>query len=378
MSSSPVTSWKWLRSGDEAFPAMLTAIDGALSLIQLETYIFADDELGRRFREALVRAGQRGVKVRVLVDAIGSLGLRDEFWSPLRAVGGEARVFNPLALKRASIRNHRKLLTCDGRVAFVGGFNLSLDYEGDGITRGWRDLGLRLEGPLVGELASSFEEMFALADFRHKRLVRLRRAPHKGTIASAGEQLLLGGPGRGLNPIRGALHRDLARAREVRIIEGYFLPSWRVRLNLARVARRGGAAHLILAGKSDVALARLAGRSVYQRLLKSGVRICEYQPQVLHAKLLIIDDAVYVGSANLDPRSLSINYELMIRFVSPKMAGEARTLFADALTHSRSIDFETWKRSRNFWMRLKERVAYFVLARMDPHVARWQWRSLPN
>ena len=378
MSSGQVTSWKWLRNGGEAFPAMLTAIDSARSSVQLEIYIFADDELGRRFRDALVRAGQRGVKVRVLVDAIGSLGLPDEFWSPLRAVGGEVRVFNPIALKRFGIRNHRKLLVCDGRVAFIGGFNLSDEYEGDGVTRGWRDLGLRVEGSLVAELATSFEAMFGLAEFRHKRLVRLWRAQHKQTIASADVQLLLGGPGRGFNPIRRALYQDLAHARDVQIIEAYFLPTRYIRRRLMRVARRGGTVRLILAGKSDVALSRLAGRSVYRRLLNSGVEIQEYEPQVLHAKLLILDNAVHVGSANLDPRSLSINYELMVRFSNPQMVSEARAMFADALEHSRRIDLETWKRSRSFWTRLKERWAYFVLARVDPHVARWQWRSLPD
>jgi len=378
MSSAQVISWKWLRSGDEAFPAMLTAIDEATSSVQLESYIFADDEVGRRFRDALVRAAQRGVVVRVLVDAIGSFGLTEEFWTPLRAAGGEARVFNPLTLKRVSIRNHRKLLACDRRVAFIGGFNISQDYEGDGVTRGWLDLGLRIEGPLAAELASSFDAMFGLAEFRHKRLVRLWRAQHKRTIAAEDEQLLLGGPGRGRNPIRRALHQDLAHARDVQIIEAYFLPTWRIRRSLARVARRGGSTRLILAGKTDVALSQLAGRSVYRRLLNAGVAIHEYEPQVLHAKLLILDEAVYVGSANLDPRSLSINYELMVRFANPQMAGEARALFAETLKRSRQIDLETWKRSRGFWTRLKERWAYFLLVRVDPHVARRQWRSLPD
>jgi len=378
MSSGRVNSWKWLRNGDEAFPAMLAAIEDARSSVCLETYCFADDQLGRRFREALVRAAGRGANVRVLVDAIGSLGLTDSFWSSLRAAGGTARVFNPLALQRAAIRNHRKLLVCDDSVAFIGGFNVAESYEGDGLTRGWRDLGLRIEGPLVDQLLASFEAMFGLADFRHKRPVRLARARYKDTITTAGEELLLGGPGRGANPIRRALHRDLRDAREVRIMEGYFLPTWRIRRNLARVVREGGVVRLILAGKSDVALAQHAGRSVYRRLLKAGVEIHEYEPQVLHAKLLIIDGAVYVGSANLDPRSLSINYELMVRFTHPQLAREARELFAGALPHARRIDGETWNRSRGFWTRWKERWAYFVLARVDPHVARWQWRSLPD
>lgn len=378
MSSPQVTTWKWLRCGDEAFPAMLAAIDAATLSVCLEIYIFSDDELGRRFRDALIAAARRGAKVRVLVDGVGSNELPDDFWSSLKAAGGESRVFNPITLKRFGIRNHRKLLVCDSLVAFIGGFNISHEYEGDGVKRGWRDVGVRLEGGLIAELASSFDEMFALADFRHKRLVRLWQAKLKKTVVAANEHLLLGGPGRGWNPIRLALNKDLAHARRIQIVQAYFLPTWRIRRALSRAARRGGDVQLLLAGKSDVALSQLAGRSLYQRLLKSGAQVFEYQPQILHAKLLVIDDAVYVGSANLDPRSLSINYELMIRFQNPQMAAEAREIFSEVLAQSVQIDGATWKKSRSFWTRLKERLAYFVLARIDPHVARLQWKWLPE
>jgi cardiolipin synthase len=378
MASSRVTTWKWLRNGDEAFPAMLAAIAAAQQTIRLETYIFSSDDLGQKFRAALLSARQRGVMVKVLVDGIGSHSLPDDFWTPLREVGGEARVFNPIALKRFGIRNHRKLLVCDERVGFIGGFNISQEYEGDGRTRGWLDLGLQFEGELTRDLAGSFDELFALADFRHKRLVRLWQAKQRRAVVFGAEQLLLGGPGRGWNPIRRALNKDLAHARRAQIIEAYFLPTWRIRRGLMRIARRGGEVKLILAGKSDIALSQLAGRSLYRRLLKSGTQIYEYQPQVLHAKLIILDDAVYVGSANLDPRSLSINYELMIRFTNSQMAAEAREIFGTALGQSGAIDLASWKRSRSVWTRLKERWAHFILARVDPHVARRQWKSLPE
>lgn len=378
MSSPRVTTWNWLRNGDEAFAAMLAAIEAARQSVRLETYIYSDDKLGRQFREALLQALKRGLTVKVLVDGIGSLTLPVDFFAPLTTAGGEARVFNPLALKRATIRNHRKLLVCDDSVAIIGGYNISKEYVGDGIAKGWRDLGLGFEGTLAKDLAASFDEMFAIADFRHKRLARLWQAKLKRTITSTTEQLLLGGPGRGWNPIRRTLHKDLAHARRIHIIEAYFLPTWRIRRALSRAARKGGEVQLILAGKSDVALSQLAGRSLYQRLLKSGAHIHEYQPQILHAKLLILGDAVYVGSANLDPRSLSINYELMVRFENPQMAAEAQEIFADTLKHSEAIHPATWKKSRSFWTRLKERWAYFILARVDPHVARQQWKSLPD
>ncbi|MEI2727376.1 MAG: hypothetical protein V9H26_28925 [Verrucomicrobiota bacterium] len=135
--------------------------------------------------------------VSVLVDAVGSMELPGDFWSPLTAAGAAVRVFNPLALSRFAIRDHRKLLVCDARVGFVGGFNIATEYEGDGVTRGWLDLGLQIEGPLALALADVFDKMFAQADFRHKRPLHWRRGLRRHTVLSAGEQLLLGGPGLG-------------------------------------------------------------------------------------------------------------------------------------------------------------------------------------
>src|SRR6201999_3398993 len=167
--------------------------------------------------DALVRARQRGLRVRVLIDTLGSYGLPMDFFQPLEAAGAEVRrfnpfevtLFNPLALNRMSIRNHRKLLVCDDRVAFVGGFNIAPEYEGDGVKCGWCDGGLKIAGPLAAQLASSFDEMFARADFRHKRFMRFRRFDAKKSVTWPTEQILCGGPGRGQSPIKHALTKDL-------------------------------------------------------------------------------------------------------------------------------------------------------------------------
>jgi len=372
------TACKWLRTGDEIFPAMLAAIDTARASVSLEVYKFAPGSLGERFREALLRAQRRGAHVRVLVDAFGSMGLPDDFWQPLRAIGGEARSFNPAALMRFSFRDHRKLLVCDGRVAFVGGFNIAPEYEGNGVRSGWRDLGLMLEGPLGAQLASSFEGMFARAEFRHKRFTRLRRFNVNKSAVWPPEQILFSEPGRGRNPINLALRGDMARARDVRIIVGYFLPTWRLRRDLAQIVRLGGRVQLILAGKSDVLLSQLAAQSLYRRLMKGGVEIYEYQPQILHAKLIVVDDVVYVGSSNLDQRSLRINYELMIRFENREMAEQARGIFAEDLKHCQPVTAEEWRKSHTAWRRLKRRTAYWLLVRIDPILARRQWRGLSD
>jgi cardiolipin synthase len=374
--SATSESCTWLRSGREIFPAMLEAIGAAQVSVRLEIYTCSTDPLAVRFLEALTSARQRGARVQVLVDAVGSLELPLSFWDPLRAAGGEVRQFNPLSLNRFGIRDHRKLLVCDEEVAFIGGFNITQEYDGDGVTSGWCDIGLKLAGPLVVQLATAFDEMFERADFRHKRFMRLRRFDAKRTIQAPEERLLLSGPGRGPSPIKEALRRDLAQARQVQIIVAYFLPTWRLRRALARVARRGGRVQLILPGKSDVLVAQLAGQSLYRRFVKAGVEIDEYQPQILHAKLIIIDNAVYVGSANLDQRSLNINYELMIRFENRQIADQAREIFANTLRHCQPITSEQWRQSRTLWQRLKQRWAYFLLVRIDPAVARRQWRAL--
>jgi cardiolipin synthase len=365
----------WLCTGDEVFPEMLAAIDEARQSVVLETYIYSASPLGERFREALIRACERGVQVRLLYDALGSLKLSNSFWDPLRAAGGQVKCFNPLLINVFGIRDHRKLLVCDERVAFVGGFNISSEYEGDGVTCGWCDLGLRIEGSLVPQLAKSFDEMFARANHPQPVFVRLKRSKAKRTIEAANEQLLLSGPGRGRSPIKAALRRDLEHARNVQIIVAYFLPTWRMRNAFARVAQRGGKVQFVLAAKSDVTLSQLAGQSLYRRFLKAGVELFEYQPQILHTKLIIIDDVVYAGSANLDQRSLKINYELLIRFENAEMAAQAREIFANTVKHSRQITPDQWKASRTLWRRLKQRFAYFALVRMDPIIAGFHWNS---
>jgi cardiolipin synthase len=318
------------------------------------------------------------VRVRVLVDAVSSYFLPGDLWDSLRSAGGEVRQFNPMALKRFWIRNHRKLLVCDERVAFVGGFNISPEYEGDGIEDGWWDIGLKIEGPLAARLAVSFEDMFARADFRHRHFTRWREFSAKRAVSLPQEQILFSGPGRGQSPIKRALRKDLAGAKNVQLMVAYFLPSWRLRHDLMRIVRRGGRVQLILAGQTDVQLSKLAAQSLYRRLLRAGVEIYEYQPQILHAKLFIVDDAVYTGSSNLDTRSLQINYELMIRLAGGEIARQAREIIADTLRHCRRITREEWRQSRTLWQKIKQRWAYFLLSRIDPYVARHQWRSLPK
>jgi cardiolipin synthase len=370
------TSFRWLRSGQEVFPVMLAAIEAARHTIRLEMYIYSSDPPGDAFRDALVRAAIRGVQVRVLLDAVGSIGLSASFWKPLTEAGGKFRWFNPLKFGRMSFRDHRKMLVCDELTAFVGGFNIAPEYTGDGVTKGWCDLGIGIQGPLGSELAESFDAMFGRASFEHKPLHRFRKSTARTTISAETWRLLLSGPGRGYNFLKRTFATDLANAHTVQIICAYFLPTWRLRRELERVVRRGGRVQLILAGKSDVRLSQLASQKLYRQLLKRGLEIYEYQPQVLHAKLFIVDEQVYVGSSNLDARSLNINYELLVRIGEQQVVDEAREIFRNALAHSRRVELKEWRRSRTFWTKLMEQWAYFLLARVDPWWARGRAKHL--
>jgi cardiolipin synthase len=369
---------QWLCAGREIFPALLATLAAARRSIQLETYIYTDGRVGRLVRDALVAAARRGVSVSVLVDAVGSWFLPDDFFDPLLAAGGQARRFNPLHLWRFGVRDHRKVLVCDESVVIVGGFNLADEYDGDGHTSGWFDLGLRWENPrLAGELAASFAQLFALADFHRKPMLRLR--PFRGRrprAFSMSGQLLATHPGRGASRFQTALARDLAGARDVRIISAYFLPTRRVRRDLVRVVRRGGRVQLLLAGRSDVPVSRMAARSLYLKLLKAGVEIYEYQPQILHGKLILADTITYAGSSNLDIRSLNLNYEIMVRLTDPAAAAGANHLFTEALQHARKIELAEWRKSQTFWQRTQNHWAHFLLARVDPWIVLHQFRAL--
>jgi cardiolipin synthase len=292
--------------------------------------------------------------------------LSDQFWEPLLEAGGTFRWFNPIQLRSCGFRNHRKLLVCDEEIAFVGGFNISTEYQGDGVHSGWHDRGLQVGPALAGELARSFDQLFALAEFRHKPFTVFRKARVRNIIATDAGQLLLGGPGRGRNQWVRLLLKDLAAAKAARLVCAYFLPTRPVRVALIRLARRGAPVQMILPGKTDVPLVQLAGRRFYSALLKAGVEIYEYQPQVLHDKLFLIGKAVYFGSANLDRRSFSINYELLLRLTDPRLVAEARELF----------DRQAWGSTRTLWTRLMESCAFFILARLDPYLARRQMKTV--
>lgn len=362
-------------TADEAFRRMLASVAAARRSVRLEFYIFRSGPPGDLFRDALAAAAARGVKVRALLDGLGSGELPAGYWDGLRAAGGEAELFNPVSLRRFFIRNHRKLLLVDDEIAFVGGFNIAPEYVGDGEARGWRDLGLELRGAAVPDLAAAFDALWAARGLRSLRHLRLRglRWRRRWRVPAA-LQVLATGPGLGRNAFQHLLVRGVRRARDVRIVAAYFAPSRPLRRALRHAARGGARVRLILPGRSDVPLVRAAGRTYYASLLRAGVQIAEYRPQVLHAKLAIVDQAVFVGSSNLDARSLALNYELMVRRVDARLAAEGRALFDADWARSTPIPRIGWMRG---WReRLVGLFARFFLTRLDPWLSRRQIRDL--
>lgn len=368
--------FRWLETVDQAFEAMLPAIESARHSIRLEVYIYRVSPIGEKVREILMRALRRGVEVKVLVDALGSITLPDRFWDPFIEAGGQFRWFNPIKLQRLGFRDHRKMLVIDDRLAFVGGFNIAPEYQGDGVTKGWHDLGLQVPESMARELAASFDVVFGLADYRHHRFARYRRA----TVAKVAEtpegQIITSAPGRGPHFMNRVLLADCQRAPRLDIISAYFLPPRQLRRALMQAARHGRPVRLILAGKSDVALSQLASRHLYKGLLTAGVRIFEYQPQILHSKLFFFGDVFYIGSANMDKRSLLVNYELLVRVQNAALAREGQAVFDKALEHSRPIQLDEWRASRTFWSRLREKYAFWMLSRVDPYLTRLQLEVL--
>jgi cardiolipin synthase len=369
-----------LESGSEYFPALIAAIDAAQHEVHLESYIFADDTMGRRVAAALVGAAQRGVAVRVLVDGFGARDFAAGIGASLAAAGVEVMTYRPEAgryrFRRHRLRRlHRKLATVDGRIAFVGGINVIDDFD-DGHSAAARfDYAVSVEGPLVASIH---------ADVRHVwRLVRWaslgRRPPPPAALPVAPPvvgttlaALRIRDNLRHRRDIENAYLGAIARARrEILIANAYFLPGRRFRKELLAATQRGVTVRLLLQGQTDHILLHYATQSLYDRMLSAGVHIYEYQPAELHAKVAVIDDDwATVGSSNIDPFSLLLSREANVEVRDAVLAGELRASLEAAIKGAaREIRLEDQRR-RAWPARLASHIAY-SLARFLIGVTRY-------
>ncbi len=364
-----------LVGGSAAYACMWRLVRQARTAVELEIYIYEAGAVGDRFLAELTGAARRGVQVRVLVDAYGSDTLRQDYFAPLIAAGGELRWFNPKRLLRLNFRNHRKLLRADGE-AVIGGLNIANAYDGDGFEAGWRDFAVRVDGPVVDALAESFARMWDLSAFGRREFLGFWRAGRRLAVDAHGQpELLVSGPGCPTAELRRRLLFDIRPARRMQAWAAYLLPSRRIGAAIRDAARRGEA-EIMLGESSDVPVSRWASERLFTRFLRAGLRIHCYRPQIVHAKVLVIDDVVYMGSSNLDVRSLLINYELLLRIPSAALAARLRAEFETDRRHADTLDLLRWRRGRRWWQSLRSYLAYQLLARLDPYLAARSLRSL--
>jgi cardiolipin synthase len=367
--------FQFLPTGATCIAALEALIRQAQSSLCLEMYIYKADATGERIRVALVDAAQRGVQLRILLDDFGSSELPHEYFVAAQKYGAQVRRFNPSRALRAAFRNHRKLCVADHRHAVIGGFNVANEYSGDGVTFGWRDLGLRIEGRVADELETTFTRLFIAARADTRAVIAFARGLGKQARVLDAPAVYTSGPGFQSAHLRKVLYRDFWKAHRVAIAAAYFTPPWRLRRALRNAAKRG-IVRVLLPGKSDVAVMRYAAHHLYERLLKHRVEVFEYQPQILHSKLVVIDDVVYVGSCNFDVRSLQLNFDFLVRIPSGELAAKARQLFADDLARSVAITLPEWHAGSSVLRRTVRFISYWLATRFDPFLARRKWRSL--
>ena len=394
-----------LVDGELAFRAMLDAIGAAREEVLLETYILRDDRIGASVREALASAVQRGVRVSVLADAVGSMETKDAFWEGLAAEGITVRLFHRLRYLpfEALRRDHRKIVVVDRTVAFTGGMNIGEEY-GSSIRRrvdAWRDTLVQVQGSVAQELAAVFAEGWdraqgpplpgleyvswaddtddparaaarssaarsarALRARLQRRLARrrdrrrgrrVRRPTDAAAIDSMSTAIVLDSrPGRGQREVLAVLASLVGGARErLWITTPYFAPPTRALVLLCAAARAGIDVRLLVPGeRTDNALVRHAAHGAYGILLDAGVRVFEYQRATLHAKTVVVDGhAAIVGSTNLDFRSFWLNAECNVLQFDDVFARALERSFTDDCAQSVEITAVAWA-GRTWWHRL--------------------------
>jgi cardiolipin synthase A/B len=354
-----------LTNGEQFYEAELEAIRNAKRSTNLEAYIFQRGEVAHRFLNVLTERARAGVKVNIVLDAMGSFASTRGYCRELIRAGGRVEFYHPFSwrsIARVNNRTHRELLIVDGRIGFIGGAGIAdhwLVSKND--RQRWRDTVLRVEGDVVPNLQATFaenwlescgevlfgEEYFYFPEDGHKtKAMVVNSSPSAGgsTRARILYQALVAG----------------AR-RSILVTSPYFLPDFSMLRELQRAARRGVDLQVIVPGKkSDHGLTRSSSRRLYGKLLESGARIFEYQPAMIHAKILIVDGLWAVtGSTNFDNRSFGLNDEVNLATCDPVVAARLAEDFGRDLAASKEITFDLWKR-RPLTERVHEALGWAV------------------
>ncbi|GJD67979.1 phospholipase D-like domain-containing protein [Methylobacterium gnaphalii] len=314
------------RNGDEAYPAMLAAIEEARISVALSSYIFRDDEIGNAFIRALMAAKARGAEVRVIIDGIGSGYFRPAAWRHLTRAGIPAGLFMhsalPWRMPFLNLRSHKKLLIVDGRLAFTGGVNIS---DGNRLASKpaypIRDTHFRIEGPVVEQLVQAFAADWAFV--AGEELEGERWLPPLAPAGGLTARVVTSGPDADIEKIATVILQAVSCARSsIRLTTPYFLPNELITNALGLAAARGIAVDVVIPRRSDHHFVDYATRAHVAPLLESGVRIWLDDPPFDHSKALVIDRCwSFIGSANWDSRSFRLNFELNIEVYDEALAG---------------------------------------------------------
>jgi cardiolipin synthase A/B len=340
-----------LTNGVRFYPAMLAAIREARHSINVEAYIFQPGRIADEIAEALAERARAGVEVRLVVDAIGSAGMRlSATATTLTEAGCRLDYYQPLRwyrLHRANNRTHRELLIVDGRVAFVGGAGVADWWHDDSgpDDPAWRDTMVRVEGPVVASLQGVFSENWL--ECGGEILTSPACWPPLTSAGPVDALLIRSSPSDRATASRVAFQLLMACAREsIDIHTPYFLPDRNLRRAFIETVGRGVRIRVLVPGpRTDQRLVRLASRRLYGELLEHGVRIFEYQPGMTHAKVMMIDDHWgIVGTTNIDNRSFEHNDEVNVAFRDREVSARLRHDFDQDLTRSLEITHDAWRR----------------------------------
>ncbi|MBS0448032.1 MAG: cardiolipin synthase B [Proteobacteria bacterium] len=369
-----------IADGQKTYDEMFAAIAAARDHINMETYILEDDDTGKRFADALIAKQRAGVQVNLIRDAVGTIGTPNAFFDRLKEAGIRIVVFNPVNPLEAKAgwdvnqRDHRKLLVIDGKVAFLGGINISAVYSGGsfgsrlsmssgGETKKknpkpadllpWKDTDVRIAGPVVAELQKLFMQTWN--DQHGEPLTDRNYFPQLQKSGNEVVHAMGSVPADSFSPIYATLISAIDNAEtEILITNAYFVPDPQFTKSLIGAARRGVKVTLILPSQSDSSLVLNAGRSYYGDLLEGGVQIYERKGAILHSKTVLIDGVwSTVGSTNLDWRSFLHNQEINAVILGTEFGDEMRAAFQNDLAQSSQITLEAW-RSRSIGDRLKQ------------------------